>query len=382
MSTGLDEAAVPEGYEVLSVLGQGGTGTVYLARDTAEDRELALKMLPLEIDDTRRARFEVEANVGTMLEHPDIIRVFGCGTHGEFGWIAMERLEGSELAVLRETKDLSLDKRVEIVIRVALALHHAHGHEIVHRDVKPSNIFVTTDGGVKLLDFGIARLKANKITKTGYIVGTPQYMSPEQISGVNIDPRADVFSLGVVAYELLAGSLPWFGENHTQIMMAICSKPSTPFRTAFDRARFSLQDAEIAMLHAIVHKAIAQEPRHRYEDMEEMAAAFQSFVDRTEETLAEIPTDGTMEIDPQVWMKRRIDWAAARAARLKAQESVSSIPAQAPRPVHKIDSRSDNPAPVQETEDVKEGPNVLWAVLIALFTVGLGVVLYLAFAES
>jgi serine/threonine protein kinase len=166
---------------------------VYLAR-RADGREVALKLLPLELDETRKKRFEVEASVGTMLVHPDIIQVFECGTLGDQGWIAMERLEGAELSVLRGDAHLSLERRVEVVVRVALALHYAHGHEIVHRDVKPSNIFLTKAGDVKLLDFGIARLKANKITKTGYIVGTPQYMSPEQISGVAIDARADVFS--------------------------------------------------------------------------------------------------------------------------------------------------------------------------------------------
>ena len=364
-------AAVPEGYEILGILGQGGTGTVYLAR-RGDGSEVALKMLPLELDETRKKRFEVEASVGTMLVHPDIIQVYECGTHGDQGWIAMERLEGAELSALRGDAHLSLERRVEVVVRVALALHHAHGHEIVHRDVKPSNIFLTSAGDVKLLDFGIARLKANKITKTGYIVGTPQYMSPEQISGVAIDHRADVFSLGVVAYELLAGALPWSGDNHTQIMMAICSKPPRAFRATFDRARFEVSDAELAMLHSIVHKAIAQEPLHRYQNMEEMAAAFQAFLDRTPETLAQIPTDGAEELDPEVWMRRRIDWAAARAARAKAEESVP------PTPVRPLPASTSAPPAAPD----KAGPNVLWAALIAVFTVGLAVVVWLAMAEG
>jgi len=370
---------VPEGYEVLEVLGQGGTGTVYLAQEKATKRELALKMLPLEVDETRRARFEVEANVGTMLKHPDIIEVYGCGTVEGMGWIAMERLRGQELAALRHDSSLSLERRVEIVVRMALALHHAHGHEIVHRDVKPSNIFLGEDGGVKLLDFGIARLKANKITKTGYIVGTPQYMSPEQISGVAIDPRADVFSLGVVAYELLAGQLPWMGENHTQIMMAICSKPPKSFRNTVDKARFGLSDAEVAMLHSIVHKAIRQEPRHRYANAEDMASAFQAFLDRSEETLAEIPTDGVEELDPEIWMKRRMGWAAARAARVKVEESLDGkLPAAISSP-----SLPATSSPMADDEDeVRESPNILWAVLIGVFVAGLGLVIWLAMAEG
>ncbi len=372
MSTGLESTAVPDGYEIIRVLGQGGTGTVYLARDTSDGRELALKLLPLEVDETRRARFDVEANVGTLLKHPDIIEVYGCGTMKDQGWIAMECLTGQELAATRHDISFGLQARVEVIVRVALALHHAHTFEIVHRDVKPSNIFLTQDGGVKLLDFGIARLKANKITKTGYIVGTPQYMSPEQISGVAIDPRADVFSLGVVAYELLAGQLPWRGDNHTQIMMAICSKPPKAFRNVFDGQHIKLSDAELAMLHSIVHKAISQEPRHRYANAEDMASAFQAFLESTEETLAQIPTDGAEELDPEVWMKRRIDWAAARAARLKVEESLDErSPARTSAP--------PAPALIDDEED-KEGPNVLWAVLIGVFIVGLGLVAWLALA--
>ncbi len=368
-----ETTAVPEGYEILSVLGQGGTGTVYLARDKASSQEIALKMLPLEIDETRRARFEVEANVGTMLKHPDIIEVFACGTLADHGWITMERLRGQELSALRTNTGVSVDERVQIIVRVALALQHAHEHEIVHRDVKPSNVFLTSDGGVKLLDFGIARLKANKITKTGYIVGTPQYMSPEQISGVAIDARADVFSLGVVAFELLAGELPWFGDNHTQIMMAVCSKPPKSFRKSFDRDKFSLQESELAMLHTIVHKAIAQEPRHRYANAEDMARAFQAFLDRSPETLAKIPTDGVAELDPEVWMKRRIDWASARAARLKVEESIESKPPRA-APV--------SPLPTEEEDEDSETSNLLWAGLVIAFILSLGVVLWFALGEQ
>lgn len=372
MSSVPETTAVPEGYEILSVLGQGGTGTVYLVRDKASGEELALKMLPLEIDETRRARFEVEASVGTMLKHPDIINVFACGTLSDHGWITMERLSGQELAALRLDSTVGIDERVQIIVRVALALQHAHDHEIIHRDVKPSNVFLTSDGGVKLLDFGIARLKANKITKTGYIVGTPQYMSPEQISGVAIDSRADVFSLGVVAFELLAGQLPWFGDNHTQIMMAVCSKPPKGFRSTFDRTKFDIQDSELAMLHSIVHKAIAQEPRHRYATADDMARAFQAYLDRSAETLAEIPTDGSAELDPEVWMKRRIDWAAARAARLKVEESLELKPG----------SKSSRPSAPLDDDEESEGPNLLWIGLVAAFVVCLGVVLWFALGDQ
>ena len=361
MPLGTSPPSIP-GFRLKSVLGRGGVGTVYLAED-ATDRTVAIKVMPLEVDETRKKRFAQEASIGRLLKHPDIIEVYDTGTCEDLGWIAMEVLEGSELSPAMRDKTFSIDDRVRVIARVASALHHAHGLGIIHRDVKPSNVFLTSSGDVKLLDFGIARLKANKITKTGFIVGTPQYMSPEQITGVTIDARADVFSLGVVAYELLAGQLPWNGDNHTQIMMAICAKPAKAFETAFDTERFKIEPADLKRLHAVIHRAIRQEPEHRYADAAEFSTALRGYLDG-EDAPADV---GVTDLDPDEVGQRRIDWAMARAARVKVEDEAAGAPTISPltEPVTQLDEQAGG------------GGNGLWVALLALFTIGLGIAVWL-----
>ena len=360
-----EEAPRIPGFRLKSVLGKGGVGKVYLAQD-ASGREVALKLMPLEVDETRKKRFAQEASIGRLLQHPDIIQVYDAGTHEDCGWIAMEVLVGAELAPLMRDTEFQTRDRVRVMARVAAALHYAHGQGVIHRDVKPSNVFMTTDGGVKLLDFGIARLKANKITKTGFIVGTPQYMSPEQITGVAIDARADVFSLGVVAYELLTGQLPWTGDNHTQIMMAICSKPAAQFDSAFDRERLDITDEDLRRLHLVIHKAIRQEPQHRYPDAAEFSNALFAYLDGQDDA-----EDGTVRVptlDPEAISQRRIDWAMARAARIKVEEDSPMAPMT--EPVTRL------------AEDGGSSSNLLWITMLVLFSVGLGIATWMMLTMS
>ena len=359
-SSFFEEAVRIPGFTLKAILGHGGVGRVYRAEDET-GREVALKVMPLEIDETRQKRFAQEASIGRLLNHPDIIKVYDAGTHEDNGWISMEVLEGSELAPAMRDRTFEVEDRIQVITRVATALHYAHGQGVIHRDVKPSNVFLTASGGVKLLDFGIARLKANKITKTGFIVGTPQYMSPEQITGVAIDPRADVFSLGVVAYELLAGALPWSGDNHTQIMMAICSKPARPFDSAFDNSWFTLAPEDLRRLHNVLHRAIRQEPQHRYPDAAAFAAALQGYLDGEED-----PADvGLSNVDPDAVGKRRIDWAMARAARLKVEEEAAPV------------SPLTEPVTRLEDDDGAGNSNLLWVTLLIVFSAGLGIAIWM-----
>lgn len=351
------------GFRIKSVLGKGGVGWVYLAKDAA-GRDVALKVMPLEVDETRKKRFAQEASIGRLLRHPDIVEIYDTGLFEDYGWISMEVLEGSELGPAMRDRTFEVRDRVRVVARVANALHYAHGEGIVHRDVKPSNVFLTNVGGVKLLDFGIARLKANKITKTGFIVGTPQYMSPEQVTGVAIDPRADVFSLGIVAYELLTGVLPWDGDNHTQIMMAICSKPARPFEQAFADLRFELDPEGVKRLHHVIHRAIRQEPEHRYPDAAAFSRALVAFLDGEEVPTGDV---GVTDVDPDEVAKRRIDWAMARAARATIEQKQQDGPTAVPltEPARPFD------------EEVSTGGHRLWVALLALFVVGLGIATWL-----
>ncbi len=364
---GQNQLIVPEipGFRLKAVLGRGGVGSVYRA-DDRKGRDVALKVMPLEIDETRKKRFAQEASIGRLLRHPDIVRVYETGQHQNLGWISMEVLEGLELSPAMRERPFDVRERVRVIVRVAGALHHAHERGIVHRDVKPSNIFLTNDGGVKLLDFGIARLKANRITKTGFIVGTPQYMAPEQITGTNIDGRADVFSLGVVTYELLTGALPWAGDNHTQIMMAICTKPPDPFDVAFAHLRVDLPAEELQRLHRVIHKAIRQEPQHRYQDAADFSKALVAYLDGEDVASGDL---AIKEGDPDAMAKRRIDWAMARAARAKVEEERVEIKAQT------LDSTRESVNHFDE--DVSAGGSFLWLSLLLLFTLALGVAVWL-----
>ncbi|MEM7677796.1 MAG: serine/threonine-protein kinase [Myxococcota bacterium] len=348
------------GFKLKSILGQGGVGRVYRAQDST-GRDVALKVMPLEVDETREKRFAQEASIGRMLDHPGIIKVFDAGTHSGQGWISMEVLSGTELAqVMRYRRPtLGLAERLQIIAQVADALHYAHQHGVVHRDVKPSNIFLATGGGVKLLDFGIARFKATKITKTGFIVGTPQYMSPEHVTGVTIDARADVFSLAVVAYELLTGQLPWNAEGHHQIMMAICIKPPIPFEQAFEAESLGLTPEDCQNLHNIIHRGLRQEPGHRYPDAAAFAMALRDYTQGSN-----ISAAGITHVDAELEQQRRMYWAFQRAALLKIEKS---------EPV----ANMTEPVTHVEDDETAGGSNLLWLSLLALFSIGLGIALWL-----
>lgn len=362
-----------EGYRILRLLGQGGVGSVYLAEPTfagAPKEQVAIKVVPTENDPTLLKRFEQEARLGETLDHPDIIKVQRCGTNAEHAWIAMEYLDGFEFSAALQDPEFGLEDRLQVLIRIAMALHYAHEHSVIHRDVKPSNIFLTREGGVRLLDFGIARLSAQKLTKTGYIVGTPHFMSPEQIAGVTVNARADGFSLGVVAYLALTGALPWSGENHTQIMMAICSAPAIPLSSAWDDAHLEVPKSWRGALEKIVHKAISQEPKRRYDSCLAFATAIETALQRGRQNL---PMEGSataaLSTSPEVWVQRKVDWALARAAKVKLQsESLSGQPTP-------LSARA--PISQPQSSDAPSSGAGLWIALLGLFAVALGVVIFL-----
>jgi serine/threonine protein kinase len=219
------------GYQVEHLLGHGGNSAVYRALQEATGSTVALKVLTLQRHDlgAALARLEREARIGRRLVHPDIVPVLDFGQDGRRAWIAMELLDGFELTHALTDPSFRLKDRLDVVLRVAGALHYAHGQGVVHRDVKPSNIFMTREGGVRLLDFGIAHVKVDlRLTRSGVIVGTPRYMAPEQVTGGEIDPRTDVFSLGVVLYQALTGALPWEADSIPKLIIAVATRPPHP----------------------------------------------------------------------------------------------------------------------------------------------------------
>jgi serine/threonine protein kinase len=230
-------------YRISAKLGAGGMGEVYRAFDKRLDREVAIKILPASLaqDTDRLARFEIEAKATGALNHPNILTVYDIGkAPEEFGgapYIVAELLEGAELRAALEQGPIPVRRSVEYATQVASGLSAAHEKGIVHRDLKPENLFVTRDGRIKILDFGLAKLKASsetpasseiatkeQITNPGTIMGTVAYMSPEQVRGEIVDHRSDIFSFGVILYEMLTGRQPFKRETMAETMTAIlCS---------------------------------------------------------------------------------------------------------------------------------------------------------------
>jgi len=264
MNAGLSTPTIGR-YEVVKELGRGAIGTVYLGRDPRINREVAIKTLrssEVSIDelDEVRERFFREAEAAGRLNHPNIVTIYDVGEDDDLIYIAMEVLRGHDLTgFCRKGNLLPVDEVLRIIIQVGAALDYAHSNNIVHRDIKPANIVMSADGQIKVADFGIAHLQASStFTQTGAILGTPNYMSPEQVSGRKVDGRSDLFSLGVVFYELLSGVKPFSHENVATLMNQIAKASCTPLA----ELRPDLPDC----CCAVVAKLLARAKSRRYQN--------------------------------------------------------------------------------------------------------------------
>ncbi len=250
-------------YVVIKELGRGAMGVVYLGKDPTIQRFVALKTVPFDADgpselaDIKRRFFREVESTG-RLSHPNIVTIYDAGEEGGLGYIAMEVLEGITLKDWCRKDSLQPVKRVlKVVATVAEALDHAHSLGVVHRDIKPGNIMITKGTVVKLTDFGIARLTTSTKTQTNVILGTPSYMSPEQVAGEKVDGRSDLFSLGVVLYELLTGERPFQGESIASLLFQIANKPH--------RSPVQLRADLPPCCAAIIDRALCKELDQRYQ---------------------------------------------------------------------------------------------------------------------
>ncbi len=256
-------------YQIETLVGRGGMAAVYRAHDTVLNRSVAIKVLEpaLAIDPTAVERFRREAVTAANLEHQSIVRVFDVQEEGGLHFIAMRYVQGTTLRnILRDNGPLPLDAIVNILKPVAAALHYAHQRGVIHRDVKPGNILVEPDGTVLLTDFGIARAADSSqvaLTATGQVMGTADYLAPEQISGRPADPRSDIYSLGVVLYEMLTGVTPFAGETTASILYRQVHDRPVPLRSINPRLPAELQP--------IIDRVLAKNPTSRYADPMDLA---------------------------------------------------------------------------------------------------------------
>jgi serine/threonine-protein kinase len=265
-------------YELVEELGRGAMGIVYKGLDPKINRTVAIKTV--HFDDVEEAmvpqvkeRFFREAQAAGGLNHPNILTIYDSGEEMDVAWIAMEFLSGKDLeSYCRKGNLLAWSRVLEIVAKVADALDYAHKQGIVHRDIKPANIMLLESGDVKVTDFGIARIVSSSQTKTGVVMGSPSYMSPEQIAGKKVDGRSDLFSLGVVLYELLTGERPFQGESIATIMFQITSSPPPPVTNFVPKLP--------PIFQRLVEKALGKDSAQRFQTGEEFAKTLRALKER------------------------------------------------------------------------------------------------------
>src|SRR5262245_30934172 len=278
---GIDAVAFKPGqqianYKILHHIGSGGMGEVYLADDPRLNRKVALKLLPphFTVNPARARRFKREARAASALNHPNIVTIFEIGQSNGAHFIATEFIDGKTLRQLINEKPFTLSEALNVAIQVASALTGAHAAGIVHRDIKPENIMIRSDGYVKILDFGLAKLTEQQTSdrdletptllqsNPGLVMGTVQYMSPEQARGKRVDARTDIWSLGIVLYELLAGHVPFSGETPSHVMVSLMEDALAPL------AGYANVPPE---LQRIVTKTLQKNPKERYQNSGQLA---------------------------------------------------------------------------------------------------------------
>jgi serine/threonine protein kinase len=279
-------------YRIQGELGRGAMGVVYRAEDPLLDRTVALKAIQLSAEaaerDEHEARFLQEAKSAGRLAHPAIITIYDVGREGALAYMAMELLQGEDLRQRLQRGRIPLRQAIDIARQVADGLAFAHEHGVIHRDIKPANIMLVRGERVKIMDFGIARTRVSDVmTQTGVLLGTPRYMSPEQVAGRRVGPPSDVFSLGVVLYEMLTGWPPFNGADTTELMMNIGTAAHVP--------PGRLNPAVPTLLDLVVAKALTKSAEARYASAQELAADLQA-------CLAEVAppaerSDGTALLD-------------------------------------------------------------------------------------
>lgn len=338
-------------YEIQRKIARGGMADVFLARDKLLDRPVALKVLfpELSTDQNFVERFRREAQNAAKLSHPNIVSVYDWGEDASTYFIVMEYVSGKSLsATLHEQGPMSPEKAAEVAAEVAAALSFAHKNDVVHRDVKPGNVLIDTRGAVKVADFGIARARnsTENLTQTGAVMGTATYFSPEQAQGLSVDQRSDVYSLGVVLYEMVSGKPPFQGENPVSIAYKHVSEQPKRLR--------ELNDSISPDFESVVMQALSKSPGNRYQNADELKADLDRFRNGEPVHATQIAPTGTVRSHtPQ----RSMEDAYA--------DSLRTIPS-APR-AQRPDVKSSSPGPSHKGIAV---PLMVFVSILAAIAIG------------
>lgn len=267
-------------YEVLEKVGEGATSTVYKGMDTLLDREVALKILQPHVRDATRRRFFQEAKAAAQLNHPNIMAIYDMGEDDEYHFLVVEYVEGDALSAYIPAVAETV---VTLGVQIARALDYAHQRGIIHRDIKPANIMVTPEGLVKIMDLGLARPReAKSVTTPGMVIGTPAYMSPEQAKGSQLDRRTDIYSLGIVLYEMATGELPFNADDITALLLQHVQQPPPP-------PRLIVPDLPLALEHVIL-RALEKTPSRRFQTSRMLADTLQAAIPLSMQDAHDAPT--------------------------------------------------------------------------------------------
>lgn len=366
-------------YEIVRELGRGAMGVVYEGRDPNIGRRVAIKtarrdvMAASGLADEMMKRFLREASAAGALNHPNIITIYDADEQDGIAYIAMEYLEGGDLSqIIRERRRLGIEEIAGIGATICEALAAAHDQGIIHRDVKPANIMTPAGGPIKMADFGIAHVSDSTLTQDGALIGTPHYMSPEQFMGQKLDGRSDLFSVGIILYEILTGEKPFAGEALSTVMHhVIKSDPIPP-----SELNLSIPDA----LNFVILKSLSKRPQQRYANGRAMAAALRESVkehpdpaiigmtaeSEESKTVITVPAQASTVIQAAALESTVQKVAAEERATVLRQSSAPSAAATAV-----LAGQPPPPAQVTEAADIKRGvPKTAWIAGIAVLIMG------------
>jgi serine/threonine protein kinase len=347
-------------YKILEKIGQGAMGEVYKAHDPILNRFVAVKTISGDLgsDDQLRKRFQREAQSAARLNHPNIITVYDYGEEQGKIYMAMELLDGADLkqAIARRA-EMSLDEKLSIVDQIAEGLAFAHAHDVVHRDLKPANIHLLGNGQVKIMDFGLARLGGSEMTRTGMVMGTPHYMSPEQVRGERADAKSDVFALGCVFYELITYRKPFDADSMHSVLFKVMQEEPAPV--------IQVTPGTPAVLSQVIERAMAKHPSQRFAN----AGEFRSALHRAMQAVATgrgeqgLPD---LAVPPPTPSARGADSSAMASASGSASAVRTGSSVSAPRPAGPASRASTSSPPARRSSMVPLVVGGLVALAIAV----------------